>query len=114
MTGGSVPEACSAIAVLTLSSLASATAAMVEPGPTGVSSPAIATSASPGGVQRSSTTSAWSSRRVPDECPDLLWRDASTAREHLSRSLTPEGRPYDLFAEALEVLAEGGMHVTAA
>lgn len=44
----------------------------------------------------------------------LLWRDASTAREHLSQSLTPEGRSYDLFAAALEVLAEGGMHVTPA
>ncbi|ELS51567.1 hypothetical protein STVIR_7444 [Streptomyces viridochromogenes Tue57] len=44
----------------------------------------------------------------------LLWRDASTAREHLSRALTAEGRPYDLFAGTLQVLAEGGMHVTLA
>lgn len=44
----------------------------------------------------------------------LLWRDAATAREHLSHTLTPEGRPYDLFAEALDVLAQGGMHVTLA
>ncbi|MPY58577.1 barstar family protein [Streptomyces spongiae] len=42
----------------------------------------------------------------------LLWRDAVTAREHLSRALTADGRPYDLFAEVLDVLAEGGMHVT--
>ncbi|MBT2420534.1 barstar family protein [Streptomyces sp. ISL-22] len=42
----------------------------------------------------------------------LLWRNASTAREHLSRTLTAEGRPYDLFAGTLQVLAEGGMHVT--
>ncbi|MFD0536373.1 barstar family protein [Actinomadura luteofluorescens] len=44
----------------------------------------------------------------------LLWRDASTAREHLSRALTSEGWPLDLLAEALDVLAEGGMHVTLA
>ncbi|WP_420829717.1 barstar family protein [Actinomadura coerulea] len=42
----------------------------------------------------------------------LLWRDASTAREHPSRALTPEGRPDDLLAETLDVLAKGGMHVT--
>ena len=36
-------------------------AAIVEPGPTGVSTPSSVTSASPGGVHRSSTTSAWSS-----------------------------------------------------
>ncbi|WP_058043104.1 barstar family protein [Streptomyces roseifaciens] len=44
----------------------------------------------------------------------LLWRDAATAREHLSHALTPDGRPYDLFAEVLDSLAEGGMHVTLA
>ncbi|MFE7273819.1 barstar family protein [Streptomyces sp. NPDC057623] len=44
----------------------------------------------------------------------LHWRDAATAREHLSRVLTPEGRPYDLVALVLEVLAEGRMHVTSA
>lgn len=44
----------------------------------------------------------------------LLWRDAATARERLSRRLTPEGRSYDLFAEVLEVLAERGMQVTLA
>ncbi|WP_330286803.1 barstar family protein [Streptomyces sp. NBC_00576] len=44
----------------------------------------------------------------------LLWREAATAREHLSRTLTPDGRPYNLFAELLDVLAEGGMHVTLA
>ncbi|WP_307824996.1 barstar family protein [Streptomyces sp. M2CJ-2] len=42
----------------------------------------------------------------------LLWRDAATAREHLSRKLAPCGRPFDLFAEALDVLAEGGMQVS--
>ncbi|WP_405918329.1 barstar family protein [Streptomyces sp. NBC_00728] len=42
----------------------------------------------------------------------LLWRDAATAREHLSRLLTPEGEQYDLVALVLEVLTEGGMHVT--
>ncbi|WP_329500916.1 barstar family protein [Kitasatospora herbaricolor] len=44
----------------------------------------------------------------------LLWRDAATAREHLSRRLAWDGRPRDLFAEVLGVLAEGGMHVTLA
>jgi hypothetical protein len=42
----------------------------------------------------------------------LLWRNAATAREHLSHVLTPDGRPYDLFAETLDALAEGGMRVT--
>ncbi|MFJ6572238.1 barstar family protein [Streptomyces sp. NPDC091292] len=42
----------------------------------------------------------------------LLWRDATIAREHLSQALTPEGRPYDLFAGVLEALARGGMDVT--
>ncbi|MFB6604773.1 barstar family protein [Streptomyces noursei] len=45
---------------------------------------------------------------------NLLWRDAETARAHLSDTLTPDGRPYDLFAEVLEVLAAGAMHVTLA
>ncbi|MER7985335.1 barstar family protein [Streptomyces noursei] len=44
----------------------------------------------------------------------LLWRDAETARAHLSEALTPDGRPYDLFAEVLDVLAAGAMHVTLA
>ena len=44
----------------------------------------------------------------------LLWRDAATAREHLSYALTPDGQPYDLFAAVLEALAEGGMDVTLA
>ncbi|WP_326633585.1 MULTISPECIES: barstar family protein [unclassified Streptomyces] len=42
----------------------------------------------------------------------LLWRDAATARDHLSRILTPEGEPYDLVTTVLEVLAERGMRVT--
>ncbi|MER5197281.1 barstar family protein [Streptomyces sp. NPDC002755] len=42
----------------------------------------------------------------------LLWRDAATAREHLSRVLAPEGEQYDLVALVLEVLTEGGMRVT--
>lgn len=42
----------------------------------------------------------------------LLWRNAATAHEYLSHVLTPDGRPYDLIAEALDALAEGGMHVT--
>ncbi|MGR4877894.1 barstar family protein [Streptomyces sp. LARHCF249] len=42
----------------------------------------------------------------------LLWRDATTAREHLSRVLRSEGEPYDLVAAVLEILAEGGMRVT--
>ncbi|MFJ9560183.1 barstar family protein [Streptomyces fuscichromogenes] len=44
----------------------------------------------------------------------LLWRNAATAREHLSRALTPDGREYDLFAEILGALTEGGMRVTLA
>ncbi|MFI1585734.1 barstar family protein [Embleya sp. NPDC020630] len=44
----------------------------------------------------------------------LLWRDADTARTHLSHALSPDGRPYDFFAEVLDVLAAGGMHVTLA
>ncbi|MEV5827565.1 barstar family protein [Spirillospora sp. NPDC052242] len=44
----------------------------------------------------------------------LLWRDAATAREHLSQTLTPDGESCDLFAGVLDVLAEGGMHVTMA
>ncbi|MFC4907699.1 barstar family protein [Actinomadura gamaensis] len=39
----------------------------------------------------------------------LLWRDAATARQNLSHMLTPDGRPYDLFTELLNVLTEGGM-----
>jgi hypothetical protein len=42
----------------------------------------------------------------------LLWRNAATAREHLSHALTPDGQHYDLFAVVLEALAEGGMDVT--
>ncbi|WP_043664997.1 barstar family protein [Streptomyces xylophagus] len=41
----------------------------------------------------------------------LLWRNAATAHEYLSHVLTPAGRPYDLFAEALDTLAEGGVRV---
>ncbi|MCX5392152.1 barstar family protein [Streptomyces sp. NBC_00094] len=44
----------------------------------------------------------------------LLWRDAATAREHLSQALTPDGQSYDLFGVILDLLAEGGMHVTLA
>ncbi|MFF8727894.1 barstar family protein [Streptomyces sp. NPDC015171] len=44
----------------------------------------------------------------------LLWRNAGTARERLSQTMTPDGRPYDLFAHVLDVLADGGMHVTLA
>ncbi|MFF1497634.1 barstar family protein [Streptomyces sp. NPDC058304] len=42
----------------------------------------------------------------------LLWRNAGTARKHLSHVLTPQGEPYDLHGTVLEVLTEGGMHVT--
>jgi RNAse (barnase) inhibitor barstar len=44
----------------------------------------------------------------------LLWRNAATAREHLSHTLTADGHPYDLFTDVLDLLAEGGMHVTLA
>ena len=65
MTGGSAPRSTSSCAVRTLMELTIATAAIVEPGPTGVSSPSIATSASACGVHRSITRSASSSRRLP-------------------------------------------------
>ncbi|WP_404963089.1 barstar family protein [Streptomyces sp. 147326] len=42
----------------------------------------------------------------------LLWRDAATAREHLSGVLASDGEMYDLVATVREVLAEGGMRVT--
>ncbi|WP_432250077.1 barstar family protein [Streptomyces sanyensis] len=42
----------------------------------------------------------------------LVWRDAATAREYLSCVLAPEGEEYDLVALVIEVLTEGGMHVT--
>ncbi|MFD8321888.1 barstar family protein [Kitasatospora purpeofusca] len=42
----------------------------------------------------------------------LHWHDATTAHEHLHRTLTPDGRSHDLFTETLSVLAAGGMHVT--
>ncbi|MFJ4467996.1 hypothetical protein ACIP2X_11050 [Streptomyces sp. NPDC089424] len=41
----------------------------------------------------------------------LRWRDSATAREHLSRRLTPDGRPYDVFAEVLDLLTEHGTRV---
>ncbi|WP_030783090.1 barstar family protein [Streptomyces sp. NRRL S-920] len=44
----------------------------------------------------------------------LLWRDAATAHAHLSHALTPDGRPYDLFAAVLDLLPERGMTVTLA
>lgn len=44
----------------------------------------------------------------------LLWRDAETARKHLSQTLTPDGHPYDLFGMALDILAQGGMRVVLA
>lgn len=42
----------------------------------------------------------------------LLWRDAATAREHLSQIMTADGQPYDLFSDVVEVLTQGGMHVS--
>ncbi len=45
----------------------------------------------------------------------LLWRDAATARDHLSQVLAPDGEePYDLYGVVLDTLGEGGMHVTLA
>ncbi|MFF7892685.1 barstar family protein [Streptomyces sp. NPDC007907] len=41
----------------------------------------------------------------------LLWRNAATARDHLSHVLTANGTHYDLVALALEVLAEGRIRV---
>ncbi|OIK28299.1 hypothetical protein [Streptomyces malaysiense] len=39
---------------------------------------------------------------------------AATAGAHLSRDLTPDGVPCDLFALLLEALADGGMAVALA
>lgn len=44
----------------------------------------------------------------------LPWRNAATAREHLSQTLEAGGRPCDLFSKVLDVLAGGGMYVTLA
>lgn len=44
----------------------------------------------------------------------LLWRNAATAREYLSKTLTAQGHPYDLFTATLDILADGGMDVTLA
>ena len=52
-TGGSAPCSASSSAVRALISFAIATAAIVEPGATGVATPSTGTSASPTGVQRS-------------------------------------------------------------
>ncbi|MFJ3835086.1 barstar family protein [Streptomyces sp. NPDC090054] len=41
----------------------------------------------------------------------LLWRGSATAHEHLSHVLAPDGHPYDLVAEVLGVLSQGGMRV---
>ena len=64
-------------AVRTLMLLTTATAASVEPGPTGVSTPSMATSASAWGVHRSMTRSASSARRS--------WRDGSGPRRRRLR-----------------------------
>ena len=66
MVGGNAPRSARSWAVRTLMLLATATAASVEPGPTGVSTPSMATSASACGVHRSMTRSASSARRSPD------------------------------------------------
>ncbi|MFI6939908.1 hypothetical protein ACIBI4_11580 [Streptomyces sp. NPDC050418] len=42
----------------------------------------------------------------------LLWRDAATARRHLSRVLESDGEEYDLVDLLLAILAEGGLTVT--
>ncbi|MFF3013221.1 hypothetical protein [Streptomyces sp. NPDC057939] len=44
----------------------------------------------------------------------LLWHDSATAREHLPHVLAPDGHPYDLLAEVLDILSRGGMRVTLA
>ncbi|GCE00593.1 barstar family protein [Embleya hyalina] len=45
---------------------------------------------------------------------NLLWRDFATARDHLSRLLTPDGQSRDLIAEVLDVLTDKGVNVTLA
>ncbi|MFJ5079784.1 hypothetical protein ACIP8Z_35060 [Streptomyces sp. NPDC088553] len=44
----------------------------------------------------------------------LTWRDAGVARAHLSRALSPDGEPYDLFALTVRALEERGMRVVLA
>jgi hypothetical protein len=41
-----------------------------------------------------------------------FWREAATAREHLSHVLTPEGEPRDLVALVLRTLAQGRLRAT--
>ena len=65
MTGGIASRSTSSSAVRTLMELTMATAAIVLPGPTGVSRPSTVTSASADGVHRSMTRSASSRRRLP-------------------------------------------------
>ncbi|WP_327130625.1 hypothetical protein OG311_03835 [Streptomyces sp. NBC_01343] len=43
-----------------------------------------------------------------------MGRRQRTARAHLSHVVTPEGEPYDLVAETLDVLADGRLKVTLA
>ncbi len=67
MAGGIAPRSARSWAVRTLMELTMATAVIVEPGPIGVSTPSMSTSASACGVHRSMTRSASSSSRLPDD-----------------------------------------------
>ncbi|GHG23953.1 barstar family protein [Streptomyces zaomyceticus] len=44
----------------------------------------------------------------------LTWRNSEVARAHLSRALSPDGEPYDLFAVMVRALEEDGMRVVRA
>ncbi|MCX4981428.1 barstar family protein [Streptomyces sp. NBC_00572] len=44
----------------------------------------------------------------------LTWRNSDVARAHLSRALSPDGDPYDLFAVTVHALEEDGMRVVRA
>jgi len=76
----------------TLSEFTIATAATVEPGPTGVSRPSTTFSASASGVHRSMTRSASSRRRVPViafGAADIDWATDVTATTRSPRCLAP-------------------------
>ena len=92
ITGGTSPRFTRSSATRTLIELTMATAAMVDPGPTGVSNPSIIDKASAGGVHKSTTRSASSSRRPPADgsgSPDIDWATDVTAITRRPRFLAP-------------------------
>ena len=86
MTDGIAPCSTSNWAVRTLIELTIATAAMVEPGPTGVSRPSTVIRASACGVHRSMTRSASSRSRLPTAGTGSSDIDCSTEVTAITRS----------------------------